>query len=407
MAITINSVPALMASIHDDAWFVVSSNNKLSPNFKYVFDTYVSGAIISRVKIQPTPTGSNSYGVFNSAPIVRNYMGNYFKPVEGSPLQHTSNEIKVNYQVRFGEEVSGTITTNLASGNYAGYNYYSPLFFDGILLLGGGQGDLLLSEQNENLLISNYSDDWITERDISNVVMEFGKRVFVSFLRNEITTANIKVQKIDGSGAVLATASGALVSMTGEFNLFEFGENSINTYLGSAFIDEDTHGYKVTLISGLIETNPIIIYLKCYERTNPVNVHFLNRLGGWDTFSFNLVNKRATSFERRSYRKSIYQLDGSQMKNNDSYNRFNESTINFSIEHKDTFKLISDYINEEDNNWLAQLVASPNVYMEVRGAYFPITITDTNYQYKTESADQLFNLEMNIEVSKYLNSQYR
>lgn len=95
------------------------------------------------------------------------------------------------------------------------------------------------------------------------------------------------------------------------------------------------------------------------------------------------------------------------MVNSDVYNKYNEGTINFSIEHKDRYRLISDYVREQDHNWLAQLLASPIVYLEVRGAYFPIIITDTNFEYKLEKSDQLFNLEMNIEVSKYNNSQYR
>ena len=408
MAITINSIPADFASLHDDSWFVVSSTNVSDTNFKYVFDTYVSGGLISRVKVDPAPTAENSYGVFNSAPIVRNYMTNYFKPVEGSVLQHSSNEIKIKYDIRFGEEVSGAITTNLASGTYAGYNFYNPLFFDGILLLGGGEGDLLLSNQYNNLLISNYSDDWLTDRKQEHIDIIYGKRSFISYLSNEVSGGVIAVSVIDEGGNVIGSeVSGANIAFTGEFNLFEFGQDSINTYLRSEVITEDIYGYKVRLISGAIASNYLTFVHVCYNRANPINVHFLNRLGGWDTFGFNLVNKRNTSFNRRSFRRMQYQLSGDEMTNNDVYNRYNEGTINFSTEHKDSYRLVSDYVREQDYDWLAQLVASPIVYMEVRGAYFPITIVDDNFIYKTEKADKLFNLEMGIEVSKYVNSQYR
>lgn len=407
MAITINSVPAPFASLHDDAWFVVSSDNATSDNFKYIFDTYVSGDLVSRVKIVPAASAENSYGVFNPAPIVRNYMTNYFKPVEGSVLQHSSDEIKVNYDIRFGEEVSGVLTTNEASGTYSGYNYYHPLFFDGIMLLGGGEGDLLLSDQYDNLLISNYTDDWLTERNIDNIELIPGKKVFISFLSNEVSGGRIEVQKIDEAGNIGTSVTGDLVSFTGEFNLFEFGFSSINDYLGSEYITEEDYGYKVRLNYEGISSNWLTIVHVCYDRTNPVNIHFLNRLGGWDTFGFNLINKRNTEFNRRSYRRASYQLSGDQMTNNDVYNRYNEGTVNFSIEHRDRYRLISDYIREEDYTWLAQLLASPIVYLEVRGAYFPVIITDNNFEYKLEKSDQLFNLEMNIEVAKYNNSQYR
>lgn len=407
MAITINSLPAPYSSLHDDSFFVVSSDNATTDNFKYVFDTYVSGDLVSRVKIVPTASAENSYGVFNPAPIVRNYMTNYFKPVEGSVLQHSSDEIKVNYDIRFGEEVSGVLTTNEASGSYSGYNFYSPLFFDGILLLGGGEGDLLLSNQYDNLLISNYADDWLTERNIEHIEIIPTKRCFVSLLARDITSGRVEIQKIDEAGNIGSSVTGDLITLSGEFNLFEFGISSVNDYLDSEYIVDTDYGYKVRLNYDGISTNWLTFIHVCYDRTNPVNVHFLNRLGGWDTFGFNLINKRNTEFNRRSFRRASYQLSGDQMVNSDVYNKYNEGTINFSIEHKDRYRLISDYVREHDHNWLAQLLASPIVYLEVRGAYFPIIITDNNFEYKLEKSDQLFNLEMNIEVAKYNNSQYR
>ena len=45
--------------------------------------------------------------------------------------------------------------------------------------------------------------------------------------------------------------------------------------------------------------------------------------------------------------------------------------------------------------------------MEVQGAYFPVTITATNFDYKLVASDRLFNFEIDIEVGKYTNSQFR
>lgn len=409
MAITINSVPAPYHSLHEDNYFVFSSTNVLTNNFKFVVDTYVSGNIVSRVKVTPAPTAENSYGIFNPSPVVRNYFTNYFKPNDSGVLQYSSNEIKVNYQIRFGEEVSGVITTNLASGGYSGYNYYSPLFFDGILTLGGGEGDLLLSNQYNNLLISNYTDDWLTERDLNNVELIYGKRLFISYLKNEVSGGMIEVQKINEDGSNSGSSmTGANHVFTGEFNLFNFGEAAINEYLGTTFITGSEYGYKVRLnTANVLYSNWVVIKHVCYERTSPVNVHFLNRLGGWDSFGFNLNNERSRAMERKSFRRNPYQLSGSVMSNNDSFNRFNEGKINFSTQFVDAYKLVSDYVRDVDYEWLAQFVASPIAYLEVQGAYFPITINDTNYRFRKEKAEDLLNLELSIEVGKYGNAQYR
>jgi hypothetical protein len=45
--------------------------------------------------------------------------------------------------------------------------------------------------------------------------------------------------------------------------------------------------------------------------------------------------------------------------------------------------------------------------MEVLGAYFPVTISTSNYEYKLERADKLFNFDIEIEVGRYLTSQFR
>jgi hypothetical protein len=412
MAITVLSTPADFHSLHDDAWFVVSSDNVTQDNFKFVFDVIVSGGLVARVKATPSPSAENSYGIFNSAPIVRNYFENYFEPSGTTVLNHVSNKLKIDYEIQYGEEVSGILTSNLTNGAYAGYNFYPPLFFDGILSLGGGEGDLLLSSQYDNLLISNYADDWLTERDKDNVELIFGKRMFISFLFDVYSSGydSIEIQKINEDGTNNGTSSTGAgeVFTTKCFAMFNFSAAAINEYLVSEFITEDNYGYKVRLnFPGSINSNWITIKHVCYPRTNPVNVHFLNRLGGYDTFGFNLVNKRSTRFDRKSFRRASYQLSGSEMTNNDQFNRYNEGKITFSNQHTDSYRLISDYVSENDYHWLAQLVASSIAYLEVNGAFFPITFNDTNYEYKLEKSDQLFNLEIGIEVGKYNNSQYR
>ena len=125
MAITITDSPATYASLHDDLWFVSSSTNSGTTNFKFVYDVRVNGNIVSTVKVFPDPSGS--YGIFNASPIVRAYVTNYFEPSGNSILVASNDKLKVTYNVAVGEEVTGTITRNMASGEFSSYNYYPPL----------------------------------------------------------------------------------------------------------------------------------------------------------------------------------------------------------------------------------------------------------------------------------------
>lgn len=404
MAITINSQPATFPSMHDDLWFVASSNNVGTTNFKFVYDIYINGSQVSRNKIFPSPSADGSYGVFNASPVVRSYVTNYFEPSGTTVLMASNDKIKVDYQMRIGEEVSGAVIANLASGNFSAYNYYAPLFGD--IFTENGDIPLVLSDYYDNLLIENYTDDWLSDRDSLEIPIEYGDQFFITFLKITSGSYKLWVQPTNENGT-LGTAVSGDITMTGQFNLFNFQAAAINAFLGQTLITENTFGYNVYITLGAAVTRTLKFKQVCNPKYRQYNLHFLNRLGGYDTMAFRLVNKRRSEFDRSSYRRNPYKLSGGQMKNIDAYNKYNETTFNFAIQHTDYYMLTSDFLLDQDYAWLAQLVASPIVYMEVQGAFFPVTIRNTNYQYKYKVSDGLFNFDLEVEIGKYLNSQFR
>lgn len=408
MAITIQSSPAPYSSMHNDLWYVSSSNNVGNTSFKFVYDVYINGSQVSRTKIFPAPSAEGSYGVFNAAPIVRAYVTNYFEPSGSSILVASNDKIKVASTIQIGEEYvsGGNIITNLnlVSGALSSYNYYPPLFAD--ILFVNNNTPLVLSNYYDNLLLENFTDNWITERYLNNIAIQYGDNFYATFLKITAGTYSAFIDVLNESGSVIDTASGS-VTLSGEMNLFNCEAGHINTFAGRTLITSATYGYNVYIKRSTVESRKLKFTQKCYPKFKQYNLHFLNRLGGWDTMKFALVNKRSTEVQRASYRRNEYQLSGNKMTNIDSYNKYNESNLSYAIQHKDKFHLISDWVTEQDYQWLAQLFASSICYMEVQGAYFPVTIASTNYQYKTESADKLFNFEIDIEIGKHLTSQFR
>lgn len=408
MAVTILNTPATYSSMHTDLWFVSSSTNSGTTNFKFVYDVKVNNSLVARSKVFPDVSGN--YGVFNAAPIVRAYTSNYFEPSGSSILVASNNKMKVDYVIEVREEVSGSIAVLPdASGSFSAYNYYPPLFADIIDI--GNELPLVLDDYYENLLVANYSDNWLTDRDFDKIEMEFGDQCFISYFRKTTGgTYSATIDVVNAAGTITSTYTGAL-TLSGEFNLFSLQAAAINTFAGSTLINENTYGYHVYINysagASSFVSKKVKVKQVCYPKYRQYNIHFLNRLGGWDTMKFALVNKRNTEFTRSSYRRSEWQLSGSTMSNVDSYNRYNETTLNYSIQHKDRIHLISDWVSENDYEWLAQLVGSSICYVEVLSAYFPCVITSNTYDYKLAASDKLFNFEIDIEVGKYINSQYR
>ena len=366
MAITINSTPENLASLHDDLYFVATSTNAAQPNFKYVFDVRINGVLVSRIKLFPEPISGK--GVFNASNIVRNYWTSYFKPnASQTAFSYTGNDIYVSYVVQVGEEYNGTLMTNLASSTQKAYNFAPPMFRD-----------------YASSYLSNFDDKFITNRDKANLTYHTGQKLYVSYFQ-------------DASGSVQLTANGTTGSNVScqSFVLLDISPEALNTYFGSIVI-QSGNNYTVTIGSQTLTVTHVC------PRFDTASLHFLNELGGYDTFSFRLVNKQSRDVERKKFDQKAWELSGSSMVTYDSYKRRKGGNVNQAVK----MKLTSDYVSKTDHDWLRELITSPEVYYEKDGYYYPVSIVTSNWEEKLRVSDKNFNLTLDIELGN-TNSQYR
>lgn len=391
MAITINSTPEAYPSAHDSLYFVVTSDNISQAGFKYVFDVLISSTLVARIKLFPDPV--NAKGIFNAGGVVRDYLTNYFKPnTTQTAFAYTTNDLYVNYEIRFGEEYGGTTFTNLASGNYRAFNFVNPIFRD-------------FSTSYYQPKISS----WLTGRDITKADVQMTEKLYASWLNTAATTTTLSltVQKYTSGGSADGSPStGANVSCD-TFVLFDLSPAAINAYLGTSFITASTYQYGVKVNYGGTQSAEFRVKLACNPRWTPVSLHFLNRLGGYDTFNFRLVNRRSGSVERKSFQQMDWQYNSAAMTRFDAFKRINAGNNTFAVNEEVSFKLTSDYINQTDYLWAKDLITSPEVYMEQGGYYYPVNIKTTNWEEKIRAADKMFNFDITIEFAQKINSQYR
>lgn len=392
MAITVNKEPGTGESLHYPLWHVVESSNVAQPGFQFVFDIYISATLVARVKQIPRP--DNLMGVFDAAPIVRNYMNNYF-----TANQQTLDELLyllanpfVKYTVKYGEQYAGTLFPNLTTTEYKAYNCYPKLFRAGVY------GPLFGRQ---------YSI--ITDRD-KTIYMPRTGRLIIPYLNDEAgTDIGVQIERYDLDGVFISN-NGFNLTELAELVLLSFSPDNINDYL-PGFIDNTVGSYKITIVGDPMANTTSETYTVVFNcsKHEPEYLHFMNAYGGFDTMVFDRVNRLNESYERRKHEQSGFQFD-----DNDSWGDYNpnsnvyyEQKINHAIDHTYGAKLVSDYVNDTDYQWLTQLLKSPQVYYEKDNFLYPVTIKDSKWEQKKTAADKLFNLEMEIEFSHTLNSQFR
>lgn len=394
MAITINSTPASYQSVHEDLWFVVSSTNTAQTSFKYVFDIYIGADIVARIKSFPEPVTAK--GIFNAATIVRNYLTKYFTPNTTTTLfSSISSGIRVAYTVRFGEEYNGTLYTNLANGSYNAYNYY-PNILDGIGAFNGTWYD-------------DYTANILTRRDINNIITRrTGGRCFVGLLNgDEDNTRDWKFEVTRyNSGSATTNSSGGTETIL-DFALLELSPAAINAYVGSSFITSATDYYILEGYQDNVSQFSFRVNILCEPRYEAIPIHFLNSLGGYDTFNFSLVNREQRTIERKSYEEIEWQNGATTMNRVNSSNVFYGGAKPFATSQTITYTLTSDWLSLAEYNWVKELIASPEVYFEDSGYFIPVKVNTNSWQEKKRFADKTYNITLDVEFGTKTYSQFR
>jgi hypothetical protein len=380
MAITIVQSPENRASMHDDLWHVVTSNNTGQAGFKYVFDIYISSTLVARIKLFPDP--NEDCGTFNAGNIIRNYWTTYFKPnTTQTAFSHSTNGIYVAYTIKFGEEYGGTLYTNLTEANYTAFNFYNPIFRDW-----------------STSYLDTFDGKWLTGRDRSALECGYSEKLYISYFNFGFPDVS-QALKVTVDGGAEQTGSG---NLTNALQIFDVSPGAINAYFGSTVIPSTATQYRVRINSG----DYLTIKLAC-NRYEVETLHFLNSLGGYDTMTFRLVNREERTATRESYQRPGWEVVSDTVARYDSFKKMYAGRVNHVISQGVTFRLTSDFLTETDHTWLRDLIMSPEVYLEKGGYYYPVTIGTNNWAERIRTVDKMFNLTLDVNYSRPVNSQFR
>lgn len=122
-------------------------------------------------------------------------------------------------------------------------------------------------------------------------------------------------------------------------------------------------------------------------RYNPVRLHWLNKFGSYDSFSFDLVSQESANVTANNYQQQL-----GQWSTGGYYSFAREATQMKHYSKRAIEQLIinSDWIKEEVQHWLVEeLYESPRVYIETGSLFVPVMVTNPNYVKKLRRKDGL------------------
>jgi hypothetical protein len=133
----------------------------------------------------------------------------------------------------------------------------------------------------------------------------------------------------------------------------------------------------------------------------------MNHLGMFDTAKFDLASRLTMDVQRKSYEKRDYTFGASSVTYYDANKKYVDSKVNYLNKKDHTYKLTMNAPTDSQFEWLAELIDSPQVYFEMDGYFYPVSIKNTNFEYSKYVNNRLRVFEVEIDINQTRFSQLR
>jgi hypothetical protein len=392
MAVTISGSPQAATPAYNKMQFVVTSNQSGQTNYRYVCDVeYAGGPTIVRLKSDKLPNGE---GFFDVAKVVEtiiapqkpsltqtafaNHYGYYqgyqlqfYDEYGSTPVVYTGSPTMTSGRLVFAgnleqlEFLSYTGSVYFPTAIASGINNTIPaltsisnrtVYSDGYGWLSIGQSGSLYTYAR----ISYYSSDNVSQRTFT--VSISGSVASNSIIRLGVGPMNIKALT---SGECNDGFAGSHLFPTakGSYYLVHFGTAAV-TY---------SKDNQYTIGS-------------C-QRFNSQPVHFINKYGGIDSYTFTLKNRKRANIKRETYGY-----------NSDVYGTTTYDKV-WAGEFDYIYQLNSDWLTDAESAWLIELIRSSQVWLELDGQLVEAVVNADTYQFVTRRNDKLQLLQVEIGVA--------
>lgn len=232
----------------------------------------------------------------------------------------------------------------------------------------------LQHRETQNLNV--FTQDNSNKRFLTNApdkVITPNEEAQLSFLTNEAST-KYAIKKYNAQGGLIGTS---IISL----KIIENNRGIIPVQVGGP-INYDNFTIELLDSGGAIisEAQRFIIDQKCYD--NPKRFWWLNKLGGFDAFTFTGDIQESIRSKRTSYERDLgFSFDVEDR---------GETVLGVKAENR--FEAFSDFMTRDEADWLQELYTSPMVFLQEDSDLISIVLLSTKQ--KTFDSDELIQFKI-------------
>jgi len=390
MAITILANPKDFAPVYNKMEYLISSTNTAQTNFAHLVDIYINGSGTSIVRLRIPVRPSDNYGKVD----IHRVLESALTSDVGNPLgilgTYEAPNSSLSYVVSFGEEFGDPVVQ---------YPYLNT--------------DSSRNAFNSSLEKAEFINWDVTEYELTNSTKKFltnmpdNHKVSINshgwlYYKKGITINTFTVKTYDSAGVIIDTFEITATGTSGEIQFLPSSPASLNnmdnsSFLGSQPVIDSDVAYYTILAQGVAkvvsETRTFVIEENCKYNVN--TLIFQNNLGGFDNFTFYLGDESTTDIERKDMKVNVDTVVGADI----VYSMNEREKVTYYTKTTPRLKLMSDWISEAESNWLLELFASPEIYLQSGNELIAVAkIKAINYVKKKVVRDKLFKIDVELEL---------
>lgn len=370
MAVTVLVEPQLYSPIYNSLVFTVDSTNKSQCNFRYVCDVYVNSILVASLRLYPS--GANGYADFKVHRTIQDYLT--FN-LQNNLYGFNENDASIcEYVCKFGEEYDSSVDCDAGTTVYPDLTITSSFY-----AWNGAMQYREWTEFDYTDFITTASTKRFLTHQPDEIMIGEGEQYCLNFL-NTVNNGvyALVIETYDSNGTPIQAAeiqNGSFYSVSGSDiyrRMLSVGvgtDNLNNSTLLSGnqpLINENVSYYRVYLEDSIAtvisETKQFNIDSR-YTKYGANRFWWLNRLGGFDSYSFTRLSNRNVSISRTEYHKLMGAFGGTSPTDYWRYNVGDRGRTNINVDAQEKFNSNSDWLTEDEALWIEHLFTSPEAYL--------------------------------------------
>ena len=396
MAITFHTQPQLFTPGSNPVVWTFSSDETAQANFSYIVEVYVNTILHSTHQVFPQ---NGIYAKFNASEIARGLLSSPLI-TDGTFVTLYSSAFD-SFEIIVYEQYGTPPAIEASDSSQAKYVFNAALRHPDFVNWDYLIYDVSTSNPDDG---SNYLTSWPRTY---KYLCGLNEKVFLGFISSD-SGLSVDIRLYNSANALIASSLGNIITYQRLTILDVSPQNIIdNTALTSGnfstcvYYTVRSNGTGGFGYPGRSEVFKIYIDTEC-QRYPSRRLHWLNKFGVWDSFTFDLVSTDSTKVEGNRYEKEKGIWDAE----NYVYPLYQGEGTTFSKRAEDTLTLNSDWIKEDVQQWLVrELYESPKVYLESDGNFEPVNVTNVSYKLKISRRDGLIQELVEIQRTYSFNSQ--